>query len=195
MAQTPLSRLLAEPRGRPDALSAFRLARRWFKEGRRIEMQELAATLGVSRATLFRWVGGRDELLGEVVWSLTQPTLRAAHQQGPTGDGSRVAQVLGQFASATIESEFFTTFVQREPERALRILTTRAGAFQGRFVAVVEEMLVEEVGAGTLQPPLPVHDLAYLVVRICETFIYSDIIAGVTPDPAKVRQSIAALLR
>ena len=45
--------MLAEER-KPDALDAFRVARRWFMGGRRIEMQELAAELGVNRATLFR---------------------------------------------------------------------------------------------------------------------------------------------
>lgn len=39
------------------------------------------------------------------------------------------------------------------------------------------------------------RDLAYLTLRITETFVYADTIAGETPDPAKVRQAIRALLR
>ena len=54
IAQTQLGRMLAATDRRPDPLTAFRVARRWFLAGRRIEMQELAAELGVNRATLFR---------------------------------------------------------------------------------------------------------------------------------------------
>ena len=53
----------------------------------------------------------------------------------------------------------------------------------------------EEIDAGRIDPPLPLRDLAYLTLRITETFVYADTIAGETPDPAKVRQAIRALLR
>ena len=65
----------------------------------------------------------------------------------------RVSAVLGDFAAATIASEPLMGFVQREAERALRLLRTRS------------------------------------------TFVYADAIAGETPDPAKVRQAVRALLR
>ncbi len=42
ISETPLGRMLASTDRRPDPLEAFRIARRWFIEGRRIEMQELA---------------------------------------------------------------------------------------------------------------------------------------------------------
>jgi len=44
-------------------------------------MQGLADELGVSRATLFRRVGGREELLTEALWVLTERTLAAAAAQ------------------------------------------------------------------------------------------------------------------
>jgi AcrR family transcriptional regulator len=195
MSDTPLSRMLSDHAPRPDALTAFRLARRAFKESRRIEMQELAAELGVSRATLFRWVGGRDQLLAEVIWSVTAPTFRKACA-GAEGQGAeRVAEALGAFAAATIESQPFMEFVRNEPERALRILTTRASSFQANLLGLIEPLLLEEISAGRLVPPLPLHDLAYLMLRIAETFVYADAIAGEIPDPDKVRQAIRALLR
>jgi hypothetical protein len=40
-----------------------------------------------------------------------------------------------------------------------------------------------------------VHDLAYLMIRILSSFVYSDLITGEIPDPAKVRQAAAALLQ
>lgn len=197
MSQTPLSRMLADQdTPRPDALTAFRSARRAFREGRRIEMQDLAAELGVSRATLFRWVGGKDQLVAEVIWSITEPTFqRAVAAHARKRGGRRIAAILSDFAERTIQAESFMGFVQSEPERALRLLTTRATPFQTKLLGLIEPLLGEEIEAGRIDPPLPLHDLAYLILRIAETFIYADAIAGATPDPAKVSQAILALLR
>lgn len=197
MSQTPLSRLLNEqPEFRPDALSAFRAARRAFLAGKRLEMQDLAAELGVSRATLFRWVGAKEQLLTEIIWSMARPTFEQAvtDARGKLGP-QRIAAVLCNFAAASIRSEPFMEFVQREPERALRLLTTRASNFQARLLALIEHLLQEEIDAGRVIPPLPLHDLALLILRITEAFVYADAIAGATPDPTKVRQAIRALLR
>ena len=180
---------------RPNALTAFRLARHHFIEGRRWEMQELAAELGVNRATLFRWVGNRDDLIADIVWSVTEPTLAAAVAGAKGSGGGRIASALAAFAAAANRAGGFQAFVQREPERALRILTTRAGPFQRRLIEKVESLVREEVESGALNPPLPVHDLAYLLVRIAETFIYSNMIIGEPADALKVEQATTALLR
>jgi predicted DNA-binding transcriptional regulator YafY len=44
---------------RPTALDAFLRARRRFQACERIDMSGLAEELGVSRVTLYRWVGSR----------------------------------------------------------------------------------------------------------------------------------------
>src|ERR1700743_102030 len=103
--ETPLSRMLAKDR-KADALDAFRVARRWFMAGRRIEMQELAAELGVNRATLFRWVGGRDDLLGEILWSLAEPTLTHVIQGSSGHGGRRITAAAGRFATLVDQAPF-----------------------------------------------------------------------------------------
>lgn len=157
-------------------------------------MQELAAELDVSRATLFRWVGGRNELLAEVLWSLAEPTLAAVVARTPGGGGRRIATILGGFAAELNAASYFRTFLRRDPERALRILTTQAGSVQMRVMGAVEKLLAEETDAGRLVPPLPLPDTAYILVRILESFVYADLITGATPDAAKVEQATAALL-
>src|SRR2546428_3195536 len=76
-ARTKLQRDLAgaTDRRRPTPLDAFRLARRKFLAAERIDMSALADELGVNRVTLYRWVGSREQLLVEVVWSLAQRPL------------------------------------------------------------------------------------------------------------------------
>lgn len=192
--QTTLGQRLADIAARPDVITAFKAARSGFLAGRRLEMKELADELGVNRATLFRWVGGRDELLSEVIWSVAEPTLRRAVAAAPGHGARRIATVLGVFAQAVNTSDAFRQFLRREPERALRLLTTRAGSMQRRFVAFIADLLTEEISAGTLDPPLPVPELALLLSRITETFIYADVISGEEPDAAKVVQASLVLL-
>ncbi|MEU2557642.1 TetR/AcrR family transcriptional regulator, partial [Streptomyces sp. NPDC013313] len=43
-----------------------------------LDMSLLAERLGVGRATLYRWVGNRDELLGTVLAEATERTYRKA---------------------------------------------------------------------------------------------------------------------
>lgn len=185
--------MLAEQR-KPDALDAFRIARRWFTSGRRIEMQELAAELGVNRATLFRWVGSRDDLLGEILWSLAEPTLAAAVAASDGNGAQRITGAIGHFATMLDQADFLREFLRREPERALRILTTRAGTVQARLVDAIGVMLKDEVAQGFLHSRLPLHDLAYLIVRIVESFLYAEYITGEEPDIAMAELAIGALL-
>jgi AcrR family transcriptional regulator len=197
IATTVLARQLAGevPASPATALGAFKLARHKFKAGERIEMQALADELGTSRVTIHRWVGNRDQLLAEVLWSLAEPTLSAARAATREQGGARVARTLERFLTDVLATSYMRAFLEREPEIALRILTTKRTTFQARVVEFVRDLIVEEVAGGTLTSPLPVDDLAYLVVRIAESFFYTDIIAQGEPDPSKANQAIAALLR
>src|SRR4051812_44544571 len=68
-------------------VDAFNAARRTFLRGDRVDMGVLAGELGVGRATLYRWVGDRDQLLGEVMWSVASIGLDQARADA-TGDGA-----------------------------------------------------------------------------------------------------------
>jgi AcrR family transcriptional regulator len=151
--------------------------------------------LEISRATLFRWVGNRDQLLGEILWSITEDVFESRSKAVQGSGADRVAGVVGAFVRTVNGAPAFREFLRREPERALRILTTKASVIQSRTITKLEELLEEEVRTGELDPPLPVADLAYLIVRIAESFIYTDVITGGEPDAAKAHAAISALLR
>jgi hypothetical protein len=59
-------RALARPSASKNARTVATAAR-WIYDGRRLDMQGLADELGVSRVTLFRRVGSREDLLGRDV--------------------------------------------------------------------------------------------------------------------------------
>lgn len=176
----------------PSREVAIRLARRHFIAGRRIEMGALADELGVSRVTLNRWVGSRDKLLGEVNWSLAEISLRDARAQAGGSGADAVADTVEVFARTVLAADFMQAFLNRETDIALRILTTSHSDLQENVIGFIEQLLREELNS----PPasLDFADLAYLVVRISESFIYVDMITGGQPDPAKIGHAVRALL-
>ncbi|MHA4852611.1 QsdR family transcriptional regulator [Rhodococcus sp. MSC1_016] len=169
-------------------------ARRKFLAGDRLDMQKLAAELGVNPSTLFRWVGNRDQLLATVLWSLAEPTYRAAMAATTRSGAARIADAAAMFDQALIDAPYFRAFLRREPEHALRLLTTKASPVQQEIVAATERLVQQEMDRGNLVHPMSAHDLAYLIARISEAFVYADIITGESPDAAKAAVAVAALL-
>jgi AcrR family transcriptional regulator len=195
-APSRLSRRLENSGERhPDAERAFLRARQIFIGGERIDMGELAAELGVDRTSLFRWVGNRDALLAEVLWSLAVPTLNNLDNAVAGAGAARITAILTGFVDALIAAEYFRTFLRREPARALRLLTTKESEMQQRFLAVVEFLIRSETEAGHLEFALPSREVAALLVRIVESFSYADIITGEAPSAARARAAFEFVLR
>jgi AcrR family transcriptional regulator len=206
-ADTPLRRqLTGTETARPSALDAFRQARRTFLAGDRVDMQALARTLNVDRATLYRWVGSREQLLTEILWSLIDPTiarLRKTHTatgQAPAASQpgapvpSPAAAVITGTVRGVIANEGMQRFLDREGELALRLLTTRASGFETRLIALIGEFVCAEAAAGRLNAAVPLDDLPYVLVRIMESYIYLGLITGEHPDPDRAARVINALL-
>jgi AcrR family transcriptional regulator len=194
---TALERALASngAAARPTPLDALRLARRRWLAGERLDMGALAKELGISRATLYSWVGSRERLIGEVIWSFAEEGIRQARESA-TGSGPEyVADVAERFARLNAGFEPLRRFVAQDPELALRVLTSKNGPVQGRMIAVVRELLEEQVANGALTPALDVDTLAYLMIRVNESFLYSDVITGSEPDVDKAVEVVRLLLR
>lgn len=179
-----------------SALRAFREARHTFIAGSRIDMGALATSLGVDRTSLFRWVGNRDRLLSEILWSLAVPTLDSAAAAAAPSGAARIVDVLDRFTADLIQAPYFRAFLTREPARALRLLTTTDSDVQSRFVDRVTALVDHERVAGAFDPtPLSSEELARLLVRISESFTYADLISGETPDPERARATFEYVLR
>ena len=56
------------------------------------------------------------------------------------------------------------------------------------------EQLAEQADAGKLEPALDLDDLAYVIVRVVESYLYRDVIAGTEPDIGRAVEVIDALL-
>ena len=64
-----------------------------------------------------------------------------------------------------------------------------------REVLGVGALLEDQVAAGKLTLPLDIDTLAYLMIRVNESFIYSDVITGSEPDVDKAVEVVRLLLR
>lgn len=198
-ARTPtrLQRELAGTTGArsPTALDAFRLARRRWLEGRRVDMSALAHELGVNRVTLYRWVGSRNELLVEVIWSLARQSLQAIDARTRARGAERAVVVVRDFLETVIDSPGMARWLGDEGESAMRLLTRHDHDFQPRLIDWIEAMLREEHDAGRLDLPADLREVAYVMVRLIESYTYLDLITGERPDAGRARPILRMLLR
>lgn len=180
---------------RPAADDALRLAQRRFLAPERIDMSAIADELGVNRVTLYRWFGSRDQFLIEVIWALAQRTLEHSEAGLTTRGAERIVTVLTGFLDTVITNPGMRRWLGDEGEHAMRLLTRRETEFQPRLIAAVEELLRREADAGALALPVDLHELAYVIVRLIESYTYLDLITGEQPDVSRVEPILRMLLR
>lgn len=173
--------------------SALAAARGHFEAGRRVEMGGLADDLGVNRATLYRWVGSRDTLLGTLVWERMERGLRNADRRAAAGRGgtTRLAALLrGLFAGADLKSPV-RAFVEAEPAAAMRVMTT--GRVHEQLIDFFARVVDEEAAAGTMAPRYPSRQIAELVVKTGEAVFWFDVASGRGLDEANMMVLLDAL--
>jgi AcrR family transcriptional regulator len=179
---------------RPTPVDALDVARRHWLKAERLDMGALARELGISRATLYTWVGSKERLIGEVLWSFAEAGLGQARESAKGKGADYVVDVFSRFIHANATFEPLRRFIEQDAELALRILTSKNSPVQGRMVAATREILGEQIEAGALSPKLDVDTLSYTVIRVAESFLYSDVIAGSEPDVDAAVEVVRVLL-
>lgn len=197
---TPLAATLERGGTREPAtpMSAFHLARRYWMEGRKLNLSALAAELGVSRATLMRWVGNRELLMGEILWSMVRTTMstiaeHARKRHGLTGV-EYLAYVYHNFGRALVAFPALRRFLDQDPRFAMQVLTSASSGLSDRTVSLWEEMIREELDAGRINPQMDIHSLASFSIRIGESAIYSNLICGHPPELKSAETALRLLL-
>lgn len=170
------------------------LARAQYLAGERVDLTLLAGQLGLGRATLYRWFGSRDRLLGEVVAQALEELIerkrRIVRRRGATG----LLEIFDQVNRSLARSSALRRLLEQEQAAALRLLTSSTGVVQPRAVAAVQAMIESETRAGRYRCPIEPETLAYALVRLAEAFLYTDTAAGVRGDHQRLRQIEAVLL-
>jgi AcrR family transcriptional regulator len=165
-----------------------------YLHGERVDMSDLAARLGISRATLYRWAGSHDEVLAAVLAEETERTFRhaAAHCRGTGAD--RVLGVIGQFMDDVLASAPLKSLTARDPHLFVR-LATAPGVIEARAIRMIETMVEEEVAAGRLVVDLEPEILAEAIVRVADAFMYRHLLGADSPATGTALRVIALLLR
>ena len=107
----------------------------------------------------------------------------------------RVVRVVARFLDDVITNEGMRRWLAEEGELAMRLLTRHDTDFQPRLIAAIEVMLAEESSAGHLDLPVELHEVAYVIVRLIESYTYLDLITGEQPDAARAEPILQLLLR
>lgn len=183
-------------RGRPPAATKDQFldatAQR-FLAGERIDVQAICSELGLSRATVHRWCGSRDEVIGEVMVRLVTPLFRGVARRGKGRGGKRLVDVFERQLRALADDPALRHFIEHEREAAQRILTGSDGVVEPHVVSLIQESIEEEVARG-YEPPADPAVLAYAIVRMGESFLYAGASSGFAGDFERLRAVYAALL-
>jgi AcrR family transcriptional regulator len=172
-------------------------AARWIQDGRRLDMQGLADELGISRVTLFRRVGSREALLSKALWMLTQRTLEtaAARWEAERPEGELHTPGTGRYINEIVsQSTGVRRLLEDEPALTIRVLTDPHGQVQTGVVAFIEELLRRDIAEFGLVTIIEPDALALALVRLGESFLYADVLAGRKPDVETVGRLQRALI-
>lgn len=183
--ETPLERALANV-DRPQAtpLEVFKLARKLWAQSNRISIGELASKVGVSRVTLYRWVGSREQLIEEILWSFAKPTFENAAKSAPGKGVEHIVETHRRFMTGLASFAPMRRFLIDNPTEAIRIQTKDPMGAHGRLIVAAEAQLVEQEALGYLRLPASAAQLAELIVFSNGSLLYSAIIGQRDPTTA-----------
>ena len=187
----------APRRGRPAAASredVLAAALHRYLRGQRVDVQAIAAELGLGRTTIYRWFGSREGLLGEVLVQASEPLVGEA-RAGARGRGAvALLDTFDRLNRSLAEAPALRQFLEQERDVALRIITSSGGVVQPRMVARITGLIEEQVRSGAFDPPVEPATLGYAIVRLAEAFLFNDAAAGMRGDVERLREVEAALL-
>jgi AcrR family transcriptional regulator len=165
-----------------------------YLDGQRVDVTVVAARLRLGRATIYRWFGSRDALVGEVVARelelLVARKRSQVRRRGPEG----LLEVLDRVNQTLTRSRAVRRLLEQEHQAAMRMLTSSAGVVEPRAVACVQSLIEEEMALSGYEPPTDPATLAYALVHLRHAFLWNDATSGVRGDYERLREVQAALL-
>jgi len=184
-------------RGRPAAASredVLDAGLHRYLRGKRVDVQAIASELGLGRATIYRWFGSREKLLGEVIILATEPVLAEARAGLAGKGGPGLLDTFDRFNRALADAPALRAFVEQERDASLRIIASGAGIVQPRIVELITGLIAEEAEGGAYEPPMEPSVLGFAIVKLAQAFLFNDAVVGIRGDVDRLREVEAALL-
>jgi len=182
--QTPIFR-------RPTRQDALALARDAFLEEARVEIGVLAAQLSISRVTLYRWFGSREQLLEQLLVRLAGEFIEPARVEARGVGDERVVDFARRIMNATAYFQPLRTFVEREPQLALRLLIGESGAIHGTIAQALLDVIAE---THTPEQTSALGNRVHAIVRMATALQWSTLAIGDEPETELAVDIVRVLL-
>jgi AcrR family transcriptional regulator len=169
------------------------LVTKLYLECQRVDITVVASRLGLGRATIYRWFGSREALLGEVIARQLELLVVRKRAEVRRRGALGLLDVLDRVNQTLIRSRAVRRLLEQERHGAMRLLTSSAGVVEPRAVACVQALIEEEMASG-YEPPTDPATLAYALVHLRHAFLWNDATSGVRGDYERLREVQAALL-
>ncbi len=164
-------------RAKPE--DALDLALATFVAEARVDLQTLATQLAVSRATLHRWFGSREQLLDQVCERLAQGFTAAARAEAQGDGDERVCDWARRLMEAAVDYQPVRTFVAREPQLALRLLLGKQGAVHRTLAEVLRAVIAE---TRSPQEAQPLDEHIEVIVQVATALVWATFMIGDEPQ-------------
>jgi len=184
-------------RGRPATASpddVLALVTALYLDGQRVDITVVAARLGLGRATIYRWFGSREALLGEVIARQLELLVARKRARVQRHGAAGLLDVLDRVNQTLTRSQAVRRLLEHEHHGAMRMLTSSAGVVEPRAVACIQALIEEEMALSGYEPPADPATLAFALVHLRHAFLWNDATSGVRGDYERLRAVQAALL-
>lgn len=173
----------SEPRfRRPAPDDAVDVARELFDGGERVDVLAVARRLGVSRATMHRWFGTRDQLVAAVLEQVAGELVAEA-EAGARGAGdARAYDFTRRIAIASAALAPLRATAEQEPALVLRMMLDPDGPVWGQILAALRRLV------GASRTPAQLRRLDPAIATFLDAAVslhWAAIAAGREPDPER----------
>jgi AcrR family transcriptional regulator len=144
-----------------------------------VRVEDIAAEVGISRATFYKYFAERDEILAELFRRLLATAPPEVEAGGSAAE--RISALLVDTARRMVEQEQLARFVYTLPLRHEALLGEQAA--KPAFLDAVDALVTDGVAAGELRDDLPHNTLTGHLVRAFEAAM-RDWATGHADDPS-----------
>ena len=169
------------------------LTRAEFLACRRIDVQAIARASGVGRATVYRWFGSRDLLIGEVMFSVVSQRVAEARALVGGHGAKALVDTFDLVYRGLSAAPHVRAFIESDRITALPLMTSSTGALHPRMVELIASLIEAEVDTDGYVPPSDPTVLAYAFVRLTEGVLFNSA-DDLPKDLDRMREVVAALL-
>jgi AcrR family transcriptional regulator len=178
-----------------DRRSVIELARRQFTSGQRLDMQAIAAELGIGRTTLYRWVGDREALLGEALAVIAARTCARCYASAGGWGNERIVRTMQEFMRRIARSKPMRQFLSEEPQTALRLLMSPESPVVVALSETLGSFVRAEQAGGHAVTGLSPDDVAWIAFQLGLSCCWTAVVTGEEPDVARAASALHAVLR